>query len=115
LPTSGRFASSKGESPFHFTLHPLIKDVGRDEIRGELDAAGVEPEHDAPMVVPVASAWRTIMSSSFSSPSVATAMSSGPCYLTVVRARYGPDVAAYHIGRDNGKPISGPHKRPEMR
>src|SRR5262249_17192339 len=40
---------------------------------------------------PVASAWRTIMSSSFSSPSVATAMRSAPCYLTVVRACYGPD------------------------
>src|SRR5262249_33969280 len=40
---------------------------------------------------PVASAWRTIMSSSFSSPSVATAMTSAPCYLTVVRACYGPD------------------------
>src|SRR6516225_11910814 len=31
------------------------------------------------------------MSSSFSSPSVATAMRSAPCYLTVVRACYGPD------------------------
>src|SRR5262249_46114189 len=40
---------------------------------------------------PVASTWRTIMSSSFSSPSVATAMTSAPCYLTVVRACYGPD------------------------
>src|SRR5262245_15758129 len=40
----------------------------------------------------VASAWRTIMSSSFSSPSLATAMRSAPCYLAVVRACYGPDV-----------------------
>jgi hypothetical protein len=31
------------------------------------------------------------MSSSFSSPSLATAMTSAPCYLTVVRACYGPD------------------------
>src|SRR5262245_66273017 len=31
------------------------------------------------------------MPSSFSSPSVAPAMTSAPCYLTVVRACYGPD------------------------
>src|SRR5262249_29106601 len=50
--------------------------------------------------VPVASAWRTIMSSSFSSPSVAAAMRSAPSPRSIARVGYGSDRVARPVGLD---------------
>ena len=58
---------------------------------------------------PVASACRTIMSSSFSSPSVATAMTSAPCYPAVIRVCQGPDRQSRPTGLTKKRATFGPN------